>query len=289
MSLIERVTPDRSSTAPGESPPATADDGSRPPAPRSLVARAIDPATAAAIVPAPIDRTWMAATDRGFARRCLPLLVANQGGWWILGSTTLRATWNGRNGADGVLIEFSGAPGPVTVSSHFGYGIVTFSIPFLFRTPPGYDLLVRGPANLPRDGAYPLEGLVEADWTAATFTMNWKITRPFDPVEFSADDPVCMVVPQRRGELEEFVPEVLPLDDDSELAARHRAWSASRAGFLSDPPPAAPGSSSWQRHYFQGQDVDGTEHIDDHRRRRRLRPFTTPAGGTTDHTPSAEE
>jgi len=231
----------------------------------------------------------MAATDRGFARRCLPLLVANQGGWWILNSTTFRATWTGHNGADGVILEFSGDRGPVSVSSHFGYGIVTFSIPFVFRTPPGYDLLVRGPANLPKDGACPLEGLVEADWTAATFTMNWKITRPFDPVEFSADEPVCMVLPQRRGELEEFAPEILPLDDDPELAARYRDWSASRAAFLSNPPLAAPGSASWQRHYFHGQDVDGTEHIDDHRRRRRLRPFTAPAGNPTHHARSSEE
>ena len=36
-------------------------------------------------------------------------------------------------------------------ASHFGSGILTWHLPLLFRTPPGYDLLVRGPANHPKD------------------------------------------------------------------------------------------------------------------------------------------
>src|SRR3712207_8402233 len=34
--------------------------------------------------------------------------------------------------------------------SHFGSGILTWNLPFLFRTPPGYNLHVRGPANWDR-------------------------------------------------------------------------------------------------------------------------------------------
>jgi hypothetical protein len=38
--------------------------------------------------------------------------------------------------------------------SHFGSGILTWNVPYLFRTPPGYNLLVRGPANWPKDAAF---------------------------------------------------------------------------------------------------------------------------------------
>ena len=60
--------------------------------------------------------------------------------------------------------------------SHFGYGLLTFQLPYLFRTPPGYNLLVRGPANCPKDGAW-LDGLVGTDWSPARFFMTWQITR----------------------------------------------------------------------------------------------------------------
>jgi Family of unknown function (DUF6065) len=43
----------------------------------------------------------------------------------------------------------------------------------VFRTPPGCNLYVRGPANSPKDGIAALEGIIETDWSEATFTMNW--------------------------------------------------------------------------------------------------------------------
>ncbi len=66
--------------------------------------------------------------------------------------------------------------GQYPATSMFGHGILTFHIPFLVRTHPGYNLLVRGPANMPRDGVSPLEGIVETDWAVATFTMSWQLT-----------------------------------------------------------------------------------------------------------------
>ena len=51
--------------------------------------------------------------------------------------------------------------------------------------------------------------MIETDWSVATFTMNWKLTRPHWPVTFEIGEPICMVVPQRRGELESFHPQSL--------------------------------------------------------------------------------
>jgi len=45
------------------------------------------------------------------------------------------------------------------------------------RTPAGVNLWVKGPANMVKNGVQALEGMVETDWTAASLTMNWKLTR----------------------------------------------------------------------------------------------------------------
>lgn len=264
-------------TYPRDAPAAVASDGSPADddsagALRDLIARPLTSESVPRIIPAPAERAWINVTDQRFVRRCLPLTVANQSGWWILNPVPFQVTWMGRDRTEDLVIE---APGPARplASSHFGYGIVTFSIPYLFRTPPGYGLLVRGPANLPKDGIQPLEGIVETDWIAATFTMNWRVTRPFDPIPFAVDEPICMIVPQRRGELEEFDPRVAPLDGDAELASRYGSWLTSRNDFIRDLPHTARGAAAWQKDYFQGRDVDGTRHVDDHCVRRTLRPF----------------
>jgi len=132
-------------------------------------------------------------------------------------------------------------------------------MPYLFRTTRGYNLLVRGPANSPKDGAYPLEGLVETDWSVATFTMNWKLTRPDLPVTFVVDEPICMVVPQRRGELETFQPHLKDIREEPNLEGAFRRWSLSRDKFLDE--LRLPGSEAsrgrWQKDYFRGTDPDG--------------------------------
>jgi hypothetical protein len=150
----------------------------------------------------------MRATAERFANRCLPLLVANQAEWLILNSDRLVATWSGGNDPASVRLQYAKGDTLMPAVSHFGYGIITWTVPFLFRTSSGYNLLVRGPANWPKDGVYPLEGLVEMDWSVATFTVNWKLTQPNKPKEFDAGEPICMLVPQRRGELESFRAEI---------------------------------------------------------------------------------
>ena len=129
------------------------------------------------LVPATAARSWIDATDRQFAKRCLPMLMSNQAGWFIFSSHTLLVTWDGGDALSSLHIECLEGTGPHPASSHFGQGILTWTLPYLFRTPPGINLLARGPANWPKDGAYALEGLVETDWSMAPFTMNWRATR----------------------------------------------------------------------------------------------------------------
>ncbi len=246
------------------------------------------------IVPASSSRAWMDATTERFANRCLPLKMANQAGWVLLNDRTFRATWDGGSGIPSVQLEFfDGSDGPPPyASSHFGHGILTWAIPYLFRTPPGYNLLAKGPANTPKDGASPLEGIAETDWRVATFTMNWKLTRPEHPVTFEAGEPVCMIVPQRRGELESFEPEVRDLTDDPEVAYDYWKWAESRWNAMAEgrhkraaqkeeeeeEEEASSATNSnesrsiWQMHYVRGTSPTGIG-SEEHQTKLRLRSF----------------
>jgi hypothetical protein len=164
------------------------------------------------------------------------------------------------------------------VGSQFGYGILTWSFPFIFRTSPGFNLLVRGPANLPKDGIAALEGVVETDWAVASFTMNWKFTRPCS-VEFAAGEPVCMIVPQRRGELESVHAEVRGIESNPELAAQHVAWDRERElmmllkrAAVKLAGPDHPDARAWQGDYFRGTSPGGAS-ATEHQTRLTLRPF----------------
>lgn len=216
------------------------------------------------LVPAPASRGWINQTFNG--SRCLPLLMANQAGWLILNPTPVRFIWDGGARIGSVIAE--GGPGPdgaPGLLSHFGWGIITFTLPYVFRTEEGYDLLVRGPANSPKDGISPLEGLVETDHTVASFTMNWQITRPDVWITFEAGEPIAQLVPQRRGELEEFTPQIVSVDSEPELARQVEQWQDSRGEFNAQfqEKGAEAMRGQWQKTYFDGAKQN----------RLRLRPF----------------
>jgi hypothetical protein len=245
-----------------------------------LVAYRVSEAWDAPLAPAPLAREWMTRTRDGFANRCLPLLIANQSGWVVLSSHRVRAVWDGGDALENVEVELLGGAPPCPAKSHFGHGILTWSLPYLIRTPPGYNLLVRGPANLPKDGASALEGTVETDWCNATFTVNWKLTRPGLRVTFEEGEPIAMLVPQRRGELERFHPEVRGLHDDPGVAPAYSSWRESRSTFLEELPvedsPAH--RMAWQKHYLHGEGPDGSV-APEHQRKLALRPFREVGGG----------
>ena len=229
------------------------------------------------LVCAPAARAWMDATDERFAYRCLPMLIANQAGWFVLNECSFEATWNGARDPSGVEIQYFSDEGRGAVTSHFGEGIITWYIPYLFRTPSGYNLLVRGPSNWPKDGVQALEGLVESDWSYATFTMNWKLTRTDHAVRFDKGEPIYMLVPQPRGELEAFQPGLRDLGSDPTLSAGYRIWSESRSRFLGalKRQDAEASRQKWQKDYFQGRTPQGAS-TETHQTVLSLRPFPSP-------------
>lgn len=212
------------------------------------------------LAPATTHRPWVDTLRERIARRCLPLMLANQAGWFILNDRPLRVTWNGGDLPSSPRLEWLDGESPGHAVSHFGHGIVTWRFPYIFRTSPGFDLLVRGPANAPKDGASALEGIVETDWSPATFTVNWILTRPGLAVTFEPDEPICMIVPQRRGDLASFQPDVHAIASDPPTQRAYRAWRDGRTRFQAE--LRVTGSNAhrrhWQRHYARGAFPDGS-------------------------------
>lgn len=164
------------------------------------------------IIPAPEKREWH--KDIPGIGACLPLTIGNGAGWWLLNPATFEVArpevYNHQ-----VIIRWWDIPEQPHVASHFGFGIMTVLIPYVFRTPPGWELLIRGPSNVFYEGLQPFEGIVETDWHMATATMNWMVERD-KKVVVRRGDPLAQIVPVKTEALEQFTPVVKDMPEDME-------------------------------------------------------------------------
>lgn len=228
------------------------------------------------IVPAAPDRAWMDAYSTRHPYRCLPLTIANSSGWHVLCPTAFEAEWDGGEETSALTVRAlkpmpDGRPFDHFCSSNFGHGIVTLHTDYIFRTPPGWDLLATGPVNSPKDNLYPLTGIIETDWLPYPFTMNWRLLKP-GKATFEEGEPFCFLMPIPKQALLETQLEIHRLDDDPELKRQHEAFRVSRNEFL-DRIKAGDQEATkqaWQRYYFTGRHPDGTR-VEGHTNKIRLR------------------
>jgi hypothetical protein len=111
--------------------------------------------------------------------------------------------------------------------------------------------------------------------------MSWKLTRKLMPVRFEVDEPICMIVPQRRAELEEFAPELRRIESDEDLRSKYEFFLRSRSELGQT--QAATNTNvgdrvPWQGDYARGRHADGAAGARDHQTRRHLRPFVEQPG-----------
>lgn len=184
-----------------------------------LEAFSVYPAPEMALVPADWKRWWMTPT----AQKCLPIRIASEIGWWLLNPSHVEVHWNGHPGIDDMTVR-----GHPLAASHFGEGIVTFNVPYLFRTEPGWSLLVQGPINGGKGSIHPLTGIIETDKVASTFTMNWRMHRA-GTVTFADGEPIAQLVPVPSNIGVDVEPVIRDIDSVPELAAAYKAWADSRA------------------------------------------------------------
>ena len=174
--------------------------------------------------PAPARRDWMDALP--YAYQCLPLVMANQWGWLIHAPADIRVTWDGHRGLEGLRVDAPPAFRNV-VKSQFGDGIVTFTPPWLFRTPPGWDLLLKGPSNRWKANAAALEGVIETWWLSYTFTLNWKLIEP-GTIRFERGEPIGQLVPIPHETFRAATAVEAPIESRPEVYVEMTRWQVER-------------------------------------------------------------
>jgi len=219
------------------------------------------------IRPARPKRAWMDRTPENYAYRCTPLSAANTMGWEILNPVNCEFRWNGLTPHQQVFVyrEKELRFGP---KSHFGTGVVTWDLPFLFRTPPQYGLVVTGPANHDHTHITPLDGFIRSDWLPFPFTMNWRITTPDVTIRFEEGEPIARIYPYPLDLLDEMQIELHDLADDPDFAEKFRQWGERRQenyrqrelkAATSQPGDNPDLDSLWNRQYARGSGSGGAE------------------------------
>jgi hypothetical protein len=223
---------------------------------------------------APVNRSWMDDSDKRFAYRCLPLVMANTAGWLIKNPIKFSVWWKGGKKKDDLIVEFPDGRNDDRVVSHFGSGVLTFKLPYLFRTPKNINLWVKGPSNSPKDGIQALEGIVESDWSASTFTMNWILTRSNHLVSFDEGESICMVIPVTRGLAESLMPIQCPISTNPSLQTEFNLWQQKREKFLEMLNKQVPEvvRQGWEKDYFKGINPGGTAVLE-HQTQMNLKDF----------------
>ena len=140
--------------------------------------------------------------------------------------------WNGGINAESLKVKTDSGTSQ-HIHSHFGHGIVTFSVHGIFRTEPGMNMWVTGPVNSFKDGIQPMSALLETDWMPYTFTMNWQVTRKRKWIRFEKGEPIAQVFPVPRGVVDDTEPELRKLKSDDALNETVLGWRKSREDFNS--------------------------------------------------------
>jgi hypothetical protein len=95
-------------------------------------------------------------------------------------------------------------------------GLIQLWTGLIARTAPGWSLLIRAPANLPRRGGWEVfEGIVETDHWFGPLITNLRLTKTNTPIDFKPDYPLLQAQPIPRDVYEdanlnnyEIVPEL---------------------------------------------------------------------------------
>src|SRR5262249_20298909 len=95
------------------------------------------------------------------------------------------------------------------------------------KTAPGWNLLVRGVANLARSASYQMfEGIIETDHWFGPLFNNVRIVKTDTPIEFRSDTPFLQVQPVRKDVYDDKFLRNFAVKDLGELTAEH--WEAFR-------------------------------------------------------------
>jgi hypothetical protein len=197
-------------------------------------------------LPQRADRSAAGSLPTRAFRYCEPVVTASAFGYYVFPPLNFTVVWDGH----AITWSYEGSTDwlPLThaqfpyFASYFDERVPDeirgFSPPFLSalqepglmqlwcglvaRTAPGWSLLVRPCANLPRSGAYEMfEGIIETDRWFGPLITNMRLTKTNVPIEFTRDYPILQVQALPREALDnqalndfEIVPDIESLAPD---------------------------------------------------------------------------
>jgi hypothetical protein len=140
-----------------------------------------------------------------YASFCLPLTIGNQYGFVITAQHDAEIFWDGESmqldvKSEGLYDYSSGQ----TYALDFGPGVLTIDHTFVFRTPPGINLMTIQPPNYFIDGMHVMCGVVESDNLRRSFTFNIKVTSPNKKIIIKKGDWLAAFIPIPRGFVDSF-------------------------------------------------------------------------------------
>jgi hypothetical protein len=138
---------------------------------------------------------------------CLPIVIGNQQGFVITANFGFSAIWNGGPSHNDLIIKYDEVMHDENghsqrlfprVFSHFGFGTISIATPFLFRTPPGVNLMTINPPNHILKNVTVLTGSVETDNSSMPFTFNLRLHEPHVLTNFPKGTPLSGFIPVPR-------------------------------------------------------------------------------------------
>jgi hypothetical protein len=180
-------------------------------------------------LPQRADRSAAGSLPTRAFRYCEPAVTASAFGYYVFPPFEFSVLWNGREvfwtyEEAGEWLPLRNAQFP-HYAQYFDERVPEeirgFSPPFLSalqepgllqlwtgliaRTAPGWSLLVRPCANLPRNAAFEnFEGVIETDRWFGPLITNVRLTKTDSPITFSAEYPLLQVQPLTREVLDEI-------------------------------------------------------------------------------------
>ena len=90
------------------------------------------------------------------------------------------------------------------IFSHFGDGVITVTLPFSLRTPPGVNLMTINPPNYIIPNLTVMTGVVECDNVRRDFTFNMRVQIPGINVQITKGTPIAAFIPIPRYYADSF-------------------------------------------------------------------------------------
>lgn len=198
--------------------------------------------------------------------RCLPLSIGNQYGFVIRNEYSFAVEWDGSESDKAIKIFLPVQEAETVglfprIDSLFGSGILTVSVPYVLRTPPGVNLITLNPPNVVLPNITVMTGVIETDNLRQTFTFNLKLQMPNIRTTFAAGTMLAAFLPIPRYYNDsfeiKFAKDVLSKEEYLEELWAINDTHKSRVDFKQVNPPG-----SVDRRYLLGKDVYGNEFLD---------------------------